>query len=271
MDCVELQRGLFVDCKAWHIQFSKLSDNCSSILQESWFADVTNSGFRERNIEICAVLSFNKVDLLMRRNRVFRQRNDQKCAVLSWKDFDYLKLRNRVLRLRDVHIRVVPPCYVVEFRFSGIAFSGFEFFLEGRRSADIHEFCFQAAKRSDMDCVDLQVGLFADCQEWHFKSRNVQIIGVPSCRRVELLMFTNSGFKVRNVEICAVLSSNEVGLQILRNRVFRQRNDKIWAMPLRKDFDLLILSNHVLRLGIVHIWVVPPCYVVDLLILRNRV
>ncbi len=175
------------------------------------------------------------------------------------------------MRLRNVHIRVVPTCNVVEFRFSGIAFSGFEFFLESRRSADIHEFCFQTAKRSDMDCVDLQVGLFADYQEWHFKSRNVQIIGVPSCRRVELLMFTNSGFKVRNVEICAVLSSNEVDLQILRNRVFRQRNNEIWAMPLRKDFDLLILSNHVLRLGIVHIWVVPPCYLVDLLILRNRV
>ncbi len=75
-------------------------------------------------------------------------------------------------------------------------------------------FNFQAAKRSDMDCVELQRGLFADCQEWHCKSRNVQIIGVPSCRRVELLMFTNSGFKVRNVEICAVQSSNEVDLQI---------------------------------------------------------
>ena len=34
---------------------------------------------------------------------------------------------------------------------------------------DIHEFCFQAAKRSDMDCVELQGGLFADCPEWHFQ------------------------------------------------------------------------------------------------------
>ena len=40
--------------------------------------------------------------------------------------------------------------------------------LEGARSADIHEFCFQATKRSDMDCVELQGCLFADCQEWHF-------------------------------------------------------------------------------------------------------
>ena len=54
--------------------------------------------------------------------------------------------------------------------FPEIAFSGFELFLEGRRSADIHEFCFQAGKRSDIACVDLQVGLFADCQERHFQS-----------------------------------------------------------------------------------------------------
>ena len=38
--------------------------------------------------------------------------------------------------------------------------------LDGGRSAYIHEFCFQAAKRSNMDCVELQVGLFADNQEW---------------------------------------------------------------------------------------------------------
>ena len=102
------------------------------------------------------MLSSNEIDLLMLRNRVVSQRNDQIWAMLSLKDFDLLILNNRVLRLRDFHIRVVPPCYVVEFRFSGIAFSGFEFFLEGRRSADIHEFCFQAAKRSDMNCVELQ-------------------------------------------------------------------------------------------------------------------
>ena len=39
--------------------------------------------------------------------------------------------------------------------------------LEGGLSADIHEFCFQAAKRSD---VELQGCLFADRQEWHFQA-----------------------------------------------------------------------------------------------------
>ena len=40
--------------------------------------------------------------------------------------------------------------------------------LEVCRSADIHEFCFQAAKRSDMCCVEVQEGLFADSLEWYY-------------------------------------------------------------------------------------------------------
>ncbi len=41
--------------------------------------------------------------------------------------------------------------------------------LEGGRSAFINEFCFQAAKRSDIECIELQWCLFADCQEWQFQ------------------------------------------------------------------------------------------------------
>ncbi len=40
--------------------------------------------------------------------------------------------------------------------------------LEVGRSADIYEFCFPAAKRSDKDCVEVQGRLFDDCQEWRF-------------------------------------------------------------------------------------------------------
>ena len=40
---------------------------------------------------------------------------------------------------------------------------------EGCRSAYFHEFRFRAAKPSDMVCVEMQGGLFADCQEWHFQ------------------------------------------------------------------------------------------------------
>ena len=87
--------------------------------------------------------------------------------------------------------------------------------LEGGPSADIHEFYFQAAKRSDMECVEVQGGLFADCQAWQFQVSNFQIIAVPSCKRVDFLLFTNSCFKVRNDEICEVLSSNEFELLML--------------------------------------------------------
>ena len=38
----------------------------------------------------------------------------------------------------------------------------------GGRFTHIQEFCFQAAKCSDMDCAELQGGLYVDCQEWHF-------------------------------------------------------------------------------------------------------
>ena len=36
--------------------------------------------------------------------------------------------------------------------------------LVGGRFVDIQDFSFQGAKRSDMDCVILQGGLFAECQ-----------------------------------------------------------------------------------------------------------
>ena len=42
-------------------------------------------------------------------------------------------------------------------------------FLQSGRSTDIHEFCFQAAKRTYMDCVELKRRLFADCEERHFQ------------------------------------------------------------------------------------------------------
>ncbi len=38
------------------------------------------------------------------------------------------------------------------------------------RFDDIQEFFFQAAKRSDMDCLVLQAALFADCQFRHIQA-----------------------------------------------------------------------------------------------------
>ena len=89
------------------------------------------------------------------------------------------------------------------------------------RYADVQEFCFQTAKRTDMDCKGLQVGLLANCQEWRIVAAKRQIRGVPSCKGVDLLLFRNRVFSVRIFEIWAVLSSNEVDFLILRNRVFR--------------------------------------------------
>ncbi len=42
--------------------------------------------------------------------------------------------------------------------------------LEYGRSAYFQQFCFQAEKLSDMDCVELQECLFADCQERIFQT-----------------------------------------------------------------------------------------------------
>ncbi len=42
--------------------------------------------------------------------------------------------------------------------------------LEGGRSANSHEFCFQAVKRSHMECFEGQGGLFPESQEWQFQA-----------------------------------------------------------------------------------------------------
>ena len=65
--------------------------------------------------------------------------------------------------------------------------------MEGGRSANIHEFCFQAAKRSDMDCLEVLI-----VRNGIFKSRNVQIIALTLCKSVNLLKFMDSCFTVRN-------------------------------------------------------------------------
>ena len=88
------------------------------------------------------------------------------------KDLDLLILRNRVLKLGKFHIWVVLPCKccrLADFQESyfqaskrtnmGIAV------LEVGRSANNHELFSQAAYLSDIDCVELQAGLFADRQE----------------------------------------------------------------------------------------------------------
>ncbi len=83
MDSVEVQGGLFVDCKVWHFQVGNVQIRAEPSCKRVDLLMFKNSSFTLRNVEICAVLSKNKVHFLMLRNRVFRQRNDQKCAVES--------------------------------------------------------------------------------------------------------------------------------------------------------------------------------------------
>ena len=129
--------------------------------------------------------------------------------------------------------------------------------LEGGRSAHIHELCFHATERLDIDCIELQGVYLLIVRNGIFMLRNVQIRAVPSCKRVDLFMLRNSVFTVRNVEIWAVVSINEVDLLMLRNRVFRLRIVQKCEVPFRKGDNLLKLSNYVFRLRNVQIWSMP--------------
>ncbi len=62
MDSVDVQGVQFADCQEWQFQDSRLSDNCSTILQEGDLLMFMNRSYRLRNDEICAVLSRNEVD-----------------------------------------------------------------------------------------------------------------------------------------------------------------------------------------------------------------
>ncbi len=92
------------------------------------------------------------------------------------KGLRYAYTQESFLMLGNVHIWVVPPCNVVEllilknrfFRLRNVQI-WVSSVLEVGRSADFHEFCFHAAKRSDMYCDEMQGCLFADCQVWHFQ------------------------------------------------------------------------------------------------------
>ena len=87
-----------------------------------------------------------------------------------------LILRNRDLSLGNVHTWVVPPCHVVDllihrnrvFRFRNVQI----WVVLSQKLVVLLIFknsVFLAAKLSDMDCVELQGGLFVDCQEWNFQ------------------------------------------------------------------------------------------------------
>ena len=87
-----------------------------------------------------------------------------------------LILRNLVLRLGNFHICVVPPCYLVDllilrnrvFRLRNVLIC----VVLSWKVVVLPIFMnfFLGAKLSDMDCVEVQAGLFADCKGWHFQA-----------------------------------------------------------------------------------------------------
>ena len=107
-----------------------------------------------------------------------------------------------------------------------------------------------------MDCAELQWGLFAGRQEWHFQAAKRSDKSVPFCKTVDLLLLRNNVFRVRKVEKWTVLSSNEVNMLMLRNRVFVVRNAQIWAVLSSNEANLLIFRNGFFSLRNVQIWVV---------------
>ncbi len=100
---------------------------------------------------------------------------------------DFMFLRNRVFKLRIVQIWI-----------SAV--------LEVGRSADIHEFCFQGAKRSDMDSVDVQVGLLLIVRMAFSRSKRSDKSST-FLKWDDLLMLRYYVSTVRNDDILAVLSS----------------------------------------------------------------
>ncbi len=132
-----------------------------------------------------------------------------------------LILRNRVLTLGNVHICVVPPCYVVDllnlknrfFRFRKVKY-GLVLFWK--------EVVLLIFTNSVFMLQNFQIFTLS-------KSNGVYLLifinGILAAKSTDksstilqdLLMPSKSIFTVRNVEIWAVLSSNEVDLLMFRN------------------------------------------------------
>ena len=82
--------------------------------------------------------------------------------------------------------------------------------MKGLRFDDSYDSSFHASKISNMCSAVLFGGRSADIQEFCFQAAKFQIWTLPKCKGVYLLIVRNSIFRLRNVELLAVLSSNEV-------------------------------------------------------------
>ena len=81
-----------------------------------------------------------------------------------------------------------------------------------------------------MDFAELQRGLFADCQVWHFQAAKRSDMSSTIMQEGRFADAQESRFQTRNVQKCANLFRKWVDLLMLRKRVFKLRNFQIWAL-----------------------------------------
>ncbi len=71
MDFDEKKGSLFDDSLEWYYHAVICSDKRSTLLQVCRIADVSESSFQVRNVEICTVQSSNNIDVPVLRIRIF--------------------------------------------------------------------------------------------------------------------------------------------------------------------------------------------------------
>ena len=125
------QWGWLATSQKSRFQAAKRSNMSSAIQQEDRSPDAQESRIRLRNVQIWALLSCCKIDLLMFRNRVFSVRKVQKWVLLSSNLDDSVILRNRFFRLRNGEIFSTLSLKRTLFKdcwCSGIQFSSCKYF-----------------------------------------------------------------------------------------------------------------------------------------------
>ena len=146
MSSAIVQEGRFADAQKSCFQDAKRWNMGSAVQQLGWLADGQESRIQVAKRSEMGRAVLQRVWFGDAQESRIQAAKRSEMAVPTWKDL----LRNRVFRLGKVHIWLVPPCNVVNSLMS-------------------QELRFQPAKRSVMECAEMQGGLFADCQEWRIQ------------------------------------------------------------------------------------------------------
>ena len=176
----------------------------------------TNSVFKQQNFQIWNMLNCKGVYLTILRKRIFRSLNVKIIAVtsarastcwISWivvsecetlkyvqwtrNETNLLIFMDRVLRLVNVHIWVVPPCFVVDLLILRIR-------------------VFRIRNVQIWVVLSWIVVVFLIFTNSVFKLINVQIWTESNCKGVYLMIDRNGIFRFRNFQIIAVPSCKSV-------------------------------------------------------------